>query len=131
MIPIDLRPAVQELHAFLAAQMFRTPRFLVQSLAGLRDIIATRDISYPTDGRESTSRRSGIILASCDQKLQQITLATSLTMIEPPVMAGCALLQRTRNLSSPRALRLWVTALIRLRPTVTCNARRHQPNFFV
>lgn len=41
------------------------------------------------------------------------------------------LLQRTRNLSSPRALRLWVTALIRLRPTVTCNPRRHQPNFFV
>ena len=35
--------------AFLAAQMFRTPWFLVQSLAGLRDIIATRDISYPTD----------------------------------------------------------------------------------
>ena len=29
--------------------MFRTPWFLVQSLAGLRDIIATRDISYPTD----------------------------------------------------------------------------------
>jgi hypothetical protein len=35
--------------AFLAAQMFRTPWFLVQSLAGLRDIIATRHISYPTD----------------------------------------------------------------------------------
>ena len=35
--------------AFLAAQMFRTPWFFVQSLAGLRDIIATRDISYPTD----------------------------------------------------------------------------------
>ena len=35
--------------AFLAAQMFRTPWFLVQSLAGLRDIVATRDISYPTD----------------------------------------------------------------------------------
>jgi hypothetical protein len=35
--------------AFLAAQMFRTPWFLVQALAGLRDIIATRDISYPTD----------------------------------------------------------------------------------
>lgn len=35
--------------AFLAAQMFRTPWFLVQSLAGLRDIIAIRDISYPTD----------------------------------------------------------------------------------
>jgi hypothetical protein len=35
--------------AFLAAQMFRTPWFLVQSLAGLRDIIATRDISYPTE----------------------------------------------------------------------------------
>jgi hypothetical protein len=35
--------------AFLAAQMFRTPWCLVQSLAGLRDIIAMRDISYPTD----------------------------------------------------------------------------------
>ncbi len=35
--------------AFLAAQMFRTPWFLLQSLAGLRDIIATRGISYPTD----------------------------------------------------------------------------------
>jgi hypothetical protein len=35
--------------AFLAAQMFRTPWFLVLSLAGLRDVIATRDIPYPTD----------------------------------------------------------------------------------
>ena len=35
--------------AFLAAQMFRTPLFLVQSLAGLRDTIETRGISYPTD----------------------------------------------------------------------------------
>lgn len=35
--------------AFLAAQMFRTPFFLVQSLAGLRDTIETRGIAYPTD----------------------------------------------------------------------------------
>jgi hypothetical protein len=35
--------------AFLAAQMFRTPWFLVQSLAGLRDIIAARDVWYPAD----------------------------------------------------------------------------------
>ena len=35
--------------AFLAAQMFRTPWFLVQALAGLRDTIETRGISYPTD----------------------------------------------------------------------------------
>lgn len=42
-----------------------------------------------------------------------------------------ALLHRTRNLSSPHALRIWVTALIRIRPTVMCNGRSHQPNFFV
>lgn len=35
--------------AFLAALMFRTPFFLVQSLAGLRDMIETRGISYPAD----------------------------------------------------------------------------------
>jgi hypothetical protein len=29
-------------------------------------------------------------LSNRDQKLQQITLSTSLTMIELPVMAGCA-----------------------------------------
>jgi hypothetical protein len=48
-------------------------------------------------------------------------------------MAGIIrnLLRRTRNISSPQALRLWVTALVRLRPEVTCNGKYDQPNSVV
>jgi len=48
--------------AFLAAQMFRTPWFLVQSLAGLRDSIPTRDTSYPTDVASPRRAHAGAVL---------------------------------------------------------------------
>lgn len=38
------------------------------------------------------------------------------------------LMRRTRSLSSPEALHLWVTALIRKRPQVICNGKQFQPN---
>jgi hypothetical protein len=38
------------------------------------------------------------------------------------------LLRRNRCASSPRALLLWATALIRMRPEVTCNGKHLQPN---
>jgi hypothetical protein len=41
------------------------------------------------------------------------------------------LMRRIRNVSTPEALRLWVTALIRTRPEVTCNGKDSQPNSFV
>jgi hypothetical protein len=41
------------------------------------------------------------------------------------------LLHRIRNLGTPGALHLWITALIRLRPHVRCNGMGDQPNFFV
>lgn len=41
------------------------------------------------------------------------------------------LMRRARNFSTPEALRLWVIALIRERPKVTCNGKHFQPNYFV
>lgn len=38
------------------------------------------------------------------------------------------LLRRTRCASSPKALLRWATALIRLRPNVTCNGKKFQQN---
>lgn len=38
------------------------------------------------------------------------------------------LLRRTRCASSPKALLQWTTALIRLRPTITCNGKKFQQN---
>lgn len=38
------------------------------------------------------------------------------------------LMRQTRSISSPHALQLWATALIRMRPTVMCNGKHFQPN---
>lgn len=38
------------------------------------------------------------------------------------------LLRRNRCASSPKALHLWATALIRMRPEVACNGKHFQPN---
>lgn len=37
------------------------------------------------------------------------------------------LMRQTRSISSPHALKLWATALIRMRPTVMCNGKHFQP----
>jgi hypothetical protein len=41
------------------------------------------------------------------------------------------LMRQTRSISSPQALQLWATALIRMRPTVMCNGKHFQPKKFV
>jgi hypothetical protein len=41
------------------------------------------------------------------------------------------LMRQTRSISSPQALQLWAIALIRMRPTVMCNGKHFQQNFFV
>ena len=41
------------------------------------------------------------------------------------------LMRQTRSISSPQALRLWATALIRMRPNVMCNGKHFQPKKFV
>ena len=38
------------------------------------------------------------------------------------------LMRQTRSISSPQALQLWATALIRMRPSVMCNGKHFQPN---
>jgi hypothetical protein len=42
-----------------------------------------------------------------------------------------SLMHHLGNVRTPRALQLWAVTLIRLRPSVTCNGRIHQPNSFV
>lgn len=37
------------------------------------------------------------------------------------------LMRQTRSIRSPRALQLWATALIRLRPKIMCNGKHFQP----
>ncbi|HYY25836.1 MAG TPA: hypothetical protein VE689_10120 [Candidatus Udaeobacter sp.] len=41
------------------------------------------------------------------------------------------LMPQTRSIRSPQALQLWATAMIRMRPTVKCNGKHFQQNFFV
>src|SRR5262245_38081250 len=41
------------------------------------------------------------------------------------------LMRQTRSISSPQALSLWATALIRMRPTVMCNGKHFQQKFVV
>jgi hypothetical protein len=41
------------------------------------------------------------------------------------------LMRRTRSIRSPEALRLWVTAMIRMHPEVMCNGKHFQPKKFV
>ncbi|HEV8720485.1 MAG TPA: hypothetical protein VGW77_07570 [Candidatus Binatia bacterium] len=41
------------------------------------------------------------------------------------------LMRQTRSISSPHALQLWATALIRMRPTVMCNGKHFQQKKFV
>lgn len=58
----------------------------------------------------------------------ELGLPTTTNAVESMARVVRDLLRRTRNLRSPTALRLWVTALIRLRPRITCNGKHHQPN---
>lgn len=41
------------------------------------------------------------------------------------------LMRRTRSIRSPQALELWVTAMIRMHPEVTCNSKHYQPKKFL
>lgn len=41
------------------------------------------------------------------------------------------LMRRTRSIRSPRALKLWATAAIRMHPEVMCNGKHFQPNKFL
>jgi len=41
------------------------------------------------------------------------------------------LMRRTRSVRSPKALRLWATAMIRMHPELTCNGKHFQPNLFL
>jgi hypothetical protein len=51
------------------------------------ELTCERSISRSAPSRRPTALRASL---RRDQKLQQITLSASLTMIELPVMAGCA-----------------------------------------
>lgn len=62
------------------------------------------------------------------RKHPQLNLPTTTGTVEAMGRIVGDLMRRTRSLSSPQALWLWTTALIRLRPEVMCNGKHFQPN---
>lgn len=62
------------------------------------------------------------------QRHPDLQLPTTTGAVEAMGRVIRAALYRARNVRTPHALQLWVTALVRLRPVITCNGRWHQPN---
>jgi hypothetical protein len=61
----------------------------------------------------------------------ELNLPTTTGTVEAMGRRVRDLMRQTRSISSPQALQLWATALIRMRPTVMCNGKHFQPNKFV
>lgn len=60
-----------------------------------------------------------------------LNLPTTTGSVEAMARRIRTLLHRLGNVRTPEALQLWVTALVRLRPSVACNRKIYQPNSFV
>lgn len=65
------------------------------------------------------------------RKYPELDLPTTTGSVEAMNRRVRDLMRQTRSISSPQALQLWATALIRMRPTVMCNGKHYQQNFFV
>ena len=65
------------------------------------------------------------------RRYPELDLPTTTGAVEAMGHIVRALMHRLRNVRTPQALRLWATALIRLRPEVRCNGKSFQPNRFV
>lgn len=65
------------------------------------------------------------------RKYPELDLPTTTGSVEAMGRRVRDLMRQTRNIRTPQALQLWATALIRMRPTVMCNGKHYQQNFFV
>ena len=65
------------------------------------------------------------------RKYPELYLPTTTGSVEAMGRRVRDLMRQTRSISSPQALQLWATALIRMRPTVMCNGKHFQPNKIV
>ena len=65
------------------------------------------------------------------RKYPELDLPTTTGSVEAMGRRVRDLMRQTRSISSPQALQLWATALIRMRPTVMCNGKHFQQNYFV
>jgi hypothetical protein len=65
------------------------------------------------------------------RKHPELNLPTTTGTVEAMNHKLRDLMRQTRSISSPQALKLWATALIRMRPIVMCNGKNFQPNTVV
>jgi hypothetical protein len=65
------------------------------------------------------------------RKYPQLNLPTTTGSVEAMNRRVRDLMRQTRSISSPQALQLWATALIRMRPAITCNGKHFQQKKFV
>ena len=63
------------------------------------------------------------------QRYPELNLPTTTGTVEAMGRRVRDLMRQTRSISSPQALQLWATAMIRMRPTVMCNGKHFQQNF--
>ncbi len=64
------------------------------------------------------------------RKYPELDLPTTTGSVEAMGRRVRDLMRQTRSISSPQALQLWATALIRMRPTVMCNGKHFQQKKF-
>jgi hypothetical protein len=65
------------------------------------------------------------------RKYPKLNLPTTTGSVEAMNRKVRDLMRQTRSVRSPRALQLWATALIRMRPAITCNGKHFQQKKFV
>jgi hypothetical protein len=65
------------------------------------------------------------------RKHPQLNLPTTTGSVEAMNRKVRDLMRQTRSVRTPQALQLWATALIRMRPEITCNGKHFQQNKFV
>lgn len=65
------------------------------------------------------------------QKYPELDLPTTTGSVEAMNRKVRDLMRQTRSVRSPQALQLWATALIRMRPAITCNGKHFQQKKFV
>jgi hypothetical protein len=65
------------------------------------------------------------------RKYPELNLPTTTGSLEAMNRRVRDLMRQTRSISTPEALKLWATALIRMRPIVMCNGKNFQPNSVV
>jgi hypothetical protein len=109
------------------------------SLGTARRTGAARSAQAVRTPRAPTARRPPVRMAAreflrrCEhfrayRRYPELDLPTTTGAVEAMGHIVRELMHRLRNVRTPQALRLWTTALIRLRPEVRCNSKSFQPN---